>query len=106
MQAYIAYSGIYATIPSVFDPDKVVKQIVRCAHYPWSETTVGPTGYLLAFAHAVTSKLYDFLVPYVFGWGAFRSEPVDQGPGNVFEPMPEWNQVTGGWRAGPLLTPL
>jgi NAD(P)-dependent dehydrogenase (short-subunit alcohol dehydrogenase family) len=85
-------------IPPVLGPDKVVKQIVRRAQKPRPETTVGPTGYLLAFAHAATPKLYDFLVPYIFDWGAFRSEPAEQGPGNVFEPMPEWNQVTGGWR--------
>ncbi len=87
-------------IPPVLGPDRVVKQILRNAEKPRPETTVGPTGYLLTLAHAVTPKLYDFLVPYIFDWGAFRSEPADQGPGNVFEPMPEWNQITGGWREG------
>ncbi|MDQ4105870.1 MAG: SDR family oxidoreductase [Actinomycetota bacterium] len=86
-------------VPPVLDPDRVVKKILRNAEKPRPETIVGPTGYLLAFAHAVTPGLYDFLVPYVFDWGAFRSEPAEQGPGNVFEPMPEWNQITGGWRA-------
>lgn len=85
-------------VPPVLDPDRVVKQILRNAQKPRPETTVGPTGYLLAFAHALTPKLYDVLVPYVFDWGAFRSEPAEHGPGNVFEPMPEWNQITGGWR--------
>lgn len=61
---------------------------------------MGLTGHLLKWAHLATPRLYDFLVPYVFDWGAFRSEYADQGPGNVFEPMPEWNQVTGGWRGG------
>jgi hypothetical protein len=51
-------------------------------------------------AHAATPGLYDVLVPYVFRWGAFTSESAGRGPGNVFEPMPEWNQVTGGWRDG------
>ncbi|HEV2093884.1 MAG TPA: SDR family oxidoreductase [Rubrobacter sp.] len=87
-------------VPPVLDPGRVVKQILRNARRPRPETTVGPTGYLLTFAHAVTPKLYDFLVPYVFQWGAFSSESVEQGPGNVFEPMPEWNRVSGGWRSG------
>ncbi len=85
-------------VPPVLDPNQVAKKIVRNAQHPRKETTVGPTGYLLTWAHAATPKLYDLLVPYIFGWGAFRSEPAEQGPGNVFEPMPEWNQVTGGWR--------
>jgi hypothetical protein len=87
-------------IPSVLDPDRVVKQILRNAERPRAETTVGPTGYLLRLAHAATPGLYDVLVPYVFRWGAFTFESAGRGPGNVFEPMPEWNQVTGGWRDG------
>ncbi len=59
---------------------------------------MGLTGHLLRWAHTLTPKLYDFLVPYVFDWGGFSSEPADHGPGNVFAPMPEWNRVTGGWR--------
>ncbi len=87
-------------ISPVLDPDRVVRQILRNAERPRSETTVGPTGYLLRWAHAATPGLYDFLVPYVFQWGAFRSESSERGPGNVFEPMPEWNRSTGGWRDG------
>ncbi len=87
-------------IPPVLDPDRVVKQILRNARRPRPETTVGATGYLLTWAHAATPKLYDFLVPYVFDRSAFGSEPAGKGPGNVFEPMPEWNQITGGWRGG------
>jgi NAD(P)-dependent dehydrogenase (short-subunit alcohol dehydrogenase family) len=87
-------------VPPVLDPDRVVKQILRNAERPRPETTVGPTGYLLAWAHAVTPRLYDFLVPYVFDWAAFRDDPAERGPGNVFEPMPEWNRITGEWRDG------
>jgi short-subunit dehydrogenase len=87
-------------IPPVLDPERVVKQILRNAERPRAETTVGPTGYLLKWAHAATPKLYDILVPYVFRWGAFTSESAERGPGNVFEPMPEWNRPSGGWRGG------
>jgi NAD(P)-dependent dehydrogenase (short-subunit alcohol dehydrogenase family) len=85
-------------VPPVLDPERVVKQILRNARRPRPETNVGPTGYLLTWAHAATPKLYDFLVPYVFDHGAFGSESAKQGPGNVFAPMPEWNRVTGEWR--------
>lgn len=87
-------------VPPVLGPEQVVKQILRNARHPRPETIVGPTGYLLAFAHAIMPGFYDLLVPYVFNWGAFSSESARRGPGNVFEPMPEWNQVTGGWRGG------
>lgn len=98
------YTGQAARpVPPVLDPDRVVKQILRNARRPRPETTVGPTGYLLTWAHAATPKLYDLLVPYVFDWSAFGSETADKGPGNVFEPMPEWNRIAGGWREGKAL---
>lgn len=53
---------------------------------------------LLRWAHTLTPRLYDFLVPYIFEWGAFLSEEAGKGPGNVFEPMPHYNRITGGWR--------
>lgn len=86
-------------VPPAVDPERVVKAIVRSAEKPRAETMVGLTGHLLKWAHTLTSRLYDFLVPYVFDWGAFRSEDADDGPGNVFAPMPEWNRITGGWRS-------
>ena len=33
----------------------------------------------------------------VFERAVFNSEPVEQGPGNVFEPIPEQNRVSDGW---------
>ena len=85
-------------IPPVVDPERVVKAILSCAQRPRREVIVGLTGHLLRWAHTLTPGLYDLLVPYVFGRGAFLSEPADRGPGNVLEPMPEWNRLDGGWR--------
>ncbi len=41
----------------------------------------------------------NWLAAYVVKWDAFGSGPSKIGPGNAFEPMPEWNRVTGGWRS-------
>ena len=87
-------------VPPVVDPDRVAKAILRCARRPRREVFVGQTGHLLRWAHVATPRLYDFLVPYVFDWGSFRSEPAEHSPGNVFEAMPGWNRVSGGWRGG------
>ncbi|MEW6638296.1 MAG: SDR family NAD(P)-dependent oxidoreductase, partial [Actinomycetota bacterium] len=85
-------------VPPVLDPQKVAEKIVRLAERPRPETTVGPTGHLLAFVHAATPGLYDLLSPHVFERSALRDEPAGRGSGNVFEPMPEWNRITGDWR--------
>lgn len=95
------YTGRAAKpVPPVLDPDRVVRRILHNAQKPRPRTIVGLTGHLLALAHAATPGLYDLLVPYIFDRGAFRSESAEHGPGNIYEPMPEWNQITGRWREG------
>lgn len=93
------YTGrVVRPVPPVSDPDRVVRSILRCVERPRREITVGQVGHLLAWAHAAAPGLYDRLVPYVMDWVALGGETADSGPGNVIEPMPEWNRVTGQWR--------
>ncbi len=93
------YSGYAAKpVPPVADPERVVKAILRCIEHPKREVTVGQLGHLEAVMQEVMPGPFNWLAPYVMNWAAFGSEPSEIGPGNVFEPRPEWNQVTGGWR--------
>ncbi len=93
------YSGRAAKpVPPIADPDRAVKAILRCIERPRREVTVGQFGHLEAVVQEVVSGPFNWLAPYVMKWAAFGSEPAEPGPGNVFEPMPEWNRVGGGWR--------
>ena len=85
-------------VPPIADPDRAVKAILRCIERPRREVTVGQFGHLEAVVQEVTSGPFNWLAPYVMKWAAFGSESAEPGPGNVFEPMPEWNRVSGGWR--------
>lgn len=85
-------------VPPVADPDRVVRAILRCIRHPRREVTVGQVGHLEAVMQEVVPGSFGWLAPHVMKQAAFRSEPAEPGPGNVFEPMPEWNRVTGGWR--------
>jgi hypothetical protein len=58
---------------------------------------VGYVGHLEAIIQETMPGPFNWLAPHVMRWAAFRSEPAASKPGNVFEPMPEWNQVSGGW---------
>lgn len=60
---------------------------------------MGQTARVMSWAHAAVPRLYDRLVPCAVERAALRAEAVEPGPGNVFEPMPDWNRVTGQWRA-------
>jgi short-subunit dehydrogenase len=94
------YSGRVAKpVPPIADPDRVVKAILRCIEHPQREVSVGYVGHLEAIIQETVPGLFNWLAPYVMRWAAFSSEPAESKPGNVFEPMPEWNQVDGGWRS-------
>ncbi len=93
------YSGRAAKpVPPIADPDRVVKAILRCIQNPQREVTVGRLGHLEAVMQEVVPGAFGWLAPYVMRWVAFGSEPAEPGPGNVFEPMPDSNRVSGGWQ--------
>lgn len=85
-------------VPPVSSPQRVVRAIVRCAERPRREVTVGRVGRLLSWGHAILPTLYDRLAPLVMDVAGLVDEQGEQGPGNVFQPTPEWNQVDGDWR--------
>ena len=47
--------------------------------------------------HALAPGIYGRTLPCVFERAVFTSEPVEKGPGNVLEPVPERNRVSDGW---------
>ncbi len=94
------YSGRGAKpVPPIADPSRVVRVVLRCIKRPQREVSVGFVGHLEAIIQETMPGPFNWLAPYVMRWAAFSSEPAESKPGNVFEPMPEWNQVTGGWRS-------
>jgi NAD(P)-dependent dehydrogenase (short-subunit alcohol dehydrogenase family) len=94
------YSGRDAKpVPPIADSGRVVRAILRCIDHPQREVSVGFVGHLEAIIQETMPGPFNWLAPYVMRWVAFSSEPAESKPGNVFEPMSEWNQVTGGWRS-------
>lgn len=87
-----------APVPPIVEPGRVVRAILSCVRFPRAEVVVGESGHLLSLAHALTPRLYDFLVPYVFEKTALGQKTGRHSDGNLFESMPEWNRVEGGWR--------
>ena len=93
------YSGRVAKpVPPIADSGRVVEAVLRCIEHPQREVTVGYVGHLEALIQETMPGLFNWLAPYVMRWAAFSTEPTESKPGNVFDPMPEWNQVSGGWR--------
>lgn len=86
-------------VPPIAGPERVVRVIMRCARHPRREVTVGWAGHLLEIGHwLMPGSLFARLVPHVFRLAAFGSGEAEIAPGNVLAPLPELNQVDGGYR--------
>lgn len=84
----------------IIRPERVAAAIVRCAKRPRREVIVGASGRQLVLAHALAPSLFERLMSRNVEREHFRDEPLAPTPGNVYEPMPEWTGVTGGWKQG------
>lgn len=89
-------------VPPVIGPDRVVRAILRSVEHPRRQRSVGAFARFLELGHAVIPGFYSRLVPTVMNLAAFSHEPASPNPGNLFEPMREWNKVDGGWRSTPI----
>lgn len=93
------YSGRQAKpVPPILGPDRVVRAILKSIEKPRRQRTVGLSGLALEAGHALIPSFYSKLVPRAMKIAALGKPLEGAGAGNVFEPMPEWNQVSGGWR--------
>jgi hypothetical protein len=84
-------------VPPVADPQRVVRAILRCVERPKAGGHRGPGRTTLLLGPFRVPRLYDRLAPHAMHLVALGEE-TEKGPGNVFEPNPEWNRVSGEWR--------
>lgn len=85
-------------VPLIVDPNRVVRAILRSVEHPRRQRIVGWWGRFLEAGHAVAPGFYSRLAPGVMNLTAFTRRSTTPGPGNIFEPMPEWNRISGDWR--------
>lgn len=81
----------------ILPPEKVARAIVRNAERPRREVVVGSSVRALEALHALSPALYERAITRSIEGGFFRDEPGEPGPGNLFEPDPEWTSVDGGF---------
>lgn len=89
-------------VPPVIGPNRVVRAILRSVEHPRRQRSVGAFARFLEFGHAVVPGFYSRSVPTVMNLVAFSRHRATPNPGNLFEPMREWNKVEGGWRRTPV----
>lgn len=84
-------------VPPVTDVAQVAGAIVDLTERPRPQVIVGRSQQVMSWGRRLFPRLYDRLAAPVMDDAGLTSETVAASPGNVFEPMPEWNRRTGGW---------
>ncbi len=86
-------------LPPILPAEDVARAIADCAESPRREVTVGSMGRMMGFMHAVAPGMSDRMYARRAEKRHFLDEPAPPTMGNLFEPMPHWARVSGGWRA-------
>jgi short-subunit dehydrogenase len=82
----------------VYDPDEVAQTIVRMAEHPKREVYVGTAGHLVDVAMKLAPGMTERVAATMTHRDHFTDKPEPPTTGNLYEPMPGWNEVRGGWR--------
>lgn len=87
-------------IPPTSSVEKAAEAVVACAEHPTrnKERVVGRMGHFFAIGAMLLPPVYDVLVGPAMRIAGMGRGRVEQGPGNVFEPQPDLEARTGGWR--------
>ncbi|MCU1635953.1 MAG: hypothetical protein JWQ68_1192 [Cryobacterium sp.] len=85
-------------LPPVASPHRVARAIVRIALRPRRQVVVGQIQRVFIPLHAAAPGLYHRGVTAVMNVLALRGGGIAASSGTVFEPQPDTNRVTGGWR--------
>jgi NAD(P)-dependent dehydrogenase (short-subunit alcohol dehydrogenase family) len=82
----------------LFSPQKVAARMVELARRPRAEASVGAPGRLSSITHLLAPRTTARQLARVAGKGLFEERHVAPTHGNLFEPMAEGSDVTGGWQ--------
>ncbi|MGX2029607.1 SDR family oxidoreductase [Methylocaldum gracile] len=91
------YSGkAVQAMPPVYAPEDVAEAILETIRHPKREVTVGNAGRMIAMWN-LAPPLAERMVARKVERRHFQDRPGPDSPGNLFEPMPEFDTVRGGW---------
>jgi NAD(P)-dependent dehydrogenase (short-subunit alcohol dehydrogenase family) len=81
----------------VIPAQRVARAIVQLAKRPRSERVVGRSGMPLQLLHSLARPLYERLIPRIIERDHFQDRPAEPTSGNLWRPMLEGAEVSGGW---------
>jgi short-subunit dehydrogenase len=87
-------------IEPVYSAEKVARTILHLARSPRREVFVGNAARPAAMMHVLMPRLAERVIAMVVEKRHFQEGPERSSSGNLFEPMPGYNSIDGGWRNG------
>jgi short-subunit dehydrogenase len=84
-------------MPPVYAPEEVAEAIADLIRHPRREVTVGNAGRMIALRNLAPMALSERLLASKVERRHFQDRPSGHSPGNLFQPMPQFNAVHGGW---------
>jgi short-subunit dehydrogenase len=83
----------------IYDAAMVARDIVKLAQHPRREMHSGASGKLASLAHTIAPGTIEKLAARKIEKEHFENKPAPPSAGNLFQPMPEFACISGGWQA-------
>jgi short-subunit dehydrogenase len=84
-------------MPPVYAPEDVADAIVGLIRHPRREVRVGNVGRMIAMRTLMPAALSERMLASRVEKKHFQDRAIEPSRGNLFQPMPEFNAVHGGW---------
>jgi NAD(P)-dependent dehydrogenase (short-subunit alcohol dehydrogenase family) len=89
--------GVKAMDP-VLPAERVADAILSVAKCPCRETVVGGVGRMFMWMKRLMPGIFERVMAPAMDQNHLKQEPSPSTQGNLFEPMPEYATISGGWR--------
>jgi short-subunit dehydrogenase len=84
----------------IYAPEKVARAIVQCIQRPTREVFVGNAGRQMGLMHRFAPGMAEKMNARLVETNHFQDRAEKPSSGNLFEPMPQYNGISGGWKNG------
>ncbi len=94
------YTGKVAKPMSpIYDARMVARDLLKLAEHPRREMHSGTSGRIASAAHSLAPGLVEKLAAHKVEKEHFMDKFAEPGEGNLFNPMPQYSSISGGWQA-------
>jgi NAD(P)-dependent dehydrogenase (short-subunit alcohol dehydrogenase family) len=93
------YTGsVIQPIWPIYSAEKAARAIVALARRPARQRIIGGPGRLWVLASRLSPGFAERAMGVYSGLSQSQERPAPPTPGNLFEPLPQWNHESGGWK--------